>query len=262
MSAGAGLTVGNCPTNGNGGGGGGGSGGGGGGSQGGGAILDGGNMTYATDAIVAPTLLNGATATAVDPVNCWQTAISEPPRSATGEDGTVVTTTGATDYLNSQGFPVVQTSAGTITPPGGTSQPFQVTLSTVTDPVSGAATQYSSHQPLLNEGGALVADTGGDTVLTSDGQGNSALTQDGQLRFSTSTANQTLTTYTVENGDPVAQAVLPCGGPGALDSFWVKLRCGVLTTLSGPRHPSQVSRGRRAASAFSLLLCSPATVGL
>ena len=52
-----------------------------------------------------------------------------------------------------------------------------------------------------------------------------------------------------------------CGGPGALDSFWVKLRCGVLTTLSGPRHPSQVSRGRRAASAFSLLLCSPATVG-
>ena len=52
-----------------------------------------------------------------------------------------------------------------------------------------------------------------------------------------------------------------CGGPGALDSFWVKLRCGVLTTLSGPRHPSQVSRGRKAASAFSLLLCSPASVG-
>ena len=29
------------------------------------------------------------------------------------------------------------------------------------------------------------------------------------------------------------------GGPGALDSFWVKLRCGVLSTTSGPRHPSK-----------------------
>jgi hypothetical protein len=29
-----------------------------------------------------------------------------------------------------------------------------------------------------------------------------------------------------------------CGGAGALDSFWVKLRCGVLTVASGPRHPS------------------------
>ena len=28
------------------------------------------------------------------------------------------------------------------------------------------------------------------------------------------------------------------GGAGALDSFWVKLRCGVLTSTSGPRHPS------------------------
>ena len=40
------------------------------------------------------------------------------------------------------------------------------------------------------------------------------------------------------------------GGPGALDSFWVKLRCAVLTETSGPRHPSQVSRGRKAASTF------------
>ena len=29
------------------------------------------------------------------------------------------------------------------------------------------------------------------------------------------------------------------GGPGVLDSFWVKLRCGVLSTTSGPRHPSK-----------------------
>ncbi len=44
--------------------------------------------------------------------------------------------------------------------------------------------------------------------------------------------------------------VLLWGGPGALDSFWVKLRCAVLTETSGPRHPSQVSRGRKAASTF------------
>ena len=55
---------------------------------------------------------------------------------------------------------------------------------------------------------------------------------------------------------------IPWGGAGALDSFWVKLRCAVLCATSGPRHPSLVSRGRKAVSAFVLLKDSPALVGL
>jgi hypothetical protein len=32
------------------------------------------------------------------------------------------------------------------------------------------------------------------------------------------------------------------GGPRALDSFWVKLRCALLVGISGPRHPKSVAR--------------------
>ncbi len=46
-----------------------------------------------------------------------------------------------------------------------------------------------------------------------------------------------------------------CGGRGALDSFWVKLRCGVLTTPSGPRHPHRC-RAAAVARVRSIFSCA------
>ena len=56
----------------------------------------------------------------------------------------------------------------------------------------------------------------------------------------------------IYSNHPTYRGNLECGGPGALDSFWVKLRCVVFTETSGPRHPL---RCRAAAKPPVRLVC-------